>query len=65
MSFTVDSMSMPQVDTTDDNDGAVMPVSVAAQVERKHKAKRGKKKVKKIIGVIGKAMATPFIPVSL
>jgi hypothetical protein len=57
---------MPQIDTTDDSDGAAMlnQDSLEAQAERKQKFKKGKKKVKKIISIIGKVVANTLIQVS-
>ena len=71
MSFTAEPM--PQTDTTDDNDGAVMsdqpkpkatPDFVLVQVETKRKVKKRRGKLRKLVSIIVRVVGYPFIPVS-
>lgn len=70
VSLAADPIS--QINTMDDNDGTVMssqsrtkavPDSVAVPTERKQKFKKRKKRAKKILYTVGKAFASPWIPV--
>lgn len=55
---------IPQTDATDDSNGIGMRKSLVVKAERNQKLKRGKKKLKKIINIIGKVIVGTLIQVS-